>query len=108
MYKIITTRIAGISFDNPDGNKRIDILKNLTLDADLMLENYYFEGTKAVKVLTKDGLCVGNIPKDLAEYMFDNNERNKIDYVLFKPKRYNDGNIDYLVKIFVKTDLKHY
>lgn len=104
MYKIITTHIAGINFVNPDDSSRMEILRGLPLDVDLKLENYYFEGEKAVKVLTMDGLCVGNIPKDLADFIYDNNAKNKIDYVIFKPKRYPDGYVIYNIKIYVKTD----
>lgn len=108
MYKIITTHIAGISFDNTDGSNRLEILKVQPFDSDFVLENYYFEDEKAVRVLTKDGLCVGNIPRDFAEFVFDNNQKGKIDYVIFKPKKYPDGSISYNIKIYVKTHLKNY
>ena len=62
MYKIIETYIAGCSFDNQDGSCRREILSNLKLDSELILENYFFENEKAVRILTINNQCIGNIP----------------------------------------------
>ena len=93
MYKIIETYIAGCSFDNQDGSCRREILSNLKLDSELILENYFFENEKAVRILTINNQCIGNIPKDLSEEIFDFNEKDKIKVTLFRPKKQQNGTI---------------
>lgn len=102
MYKIIITHIAGCSFNNEDGSIREDILKSLVLDSDLHLQNYLFDNEKAVKVLTLDNKCVGNIPKDLSELIFDNNESGKIKKVVYKPNQVVNGRYKHYVKIYIQ------
>ena len=102
MYKIIETYIAGCSFDNQDGSCRREILSNLKLDSELILENYFFENEKAVRILTINNQCIGNIPKDLSEEIFDFNEKDKIKVTLFRPKKYQNGTISYYIKLYIK------
>ncbi len=102
MYKIIETYIAGCSFDNQDGSCRREILSNLKLDSELILENYFFENEKAVRILTINNQCIGNIPKDLSEEIFDFNEKDKIKVTLFRPKKHQNGTISYYIKLYIK------
>ena len=102
MYKIRETYIAGCSFDNQDGSCRREILSNLKLDSELILENYFFENEKAVRILTINNQCIGNIPKDLSEEIFDFNEKDKIKVTLFRPKKHQNGTISYYIKLYIK------
>lgn len=59
------TNVAGVTFKNPDGSSRQQILADLMEsggDAEVTLEEFYYKGTQAVRVLV-DGRCIGNIPK---------------------------------------------
>ncbi len=102
MYKIIETYIAGCSFDNQDGSCRREILSNLKLDSELILENYFFENEKAVRILTVNNRCIGNIPKEFAKQIFDFNEKEKIKVALFRPKKHQNGTISYYIKLYIK------
>ena len=102
MYKIIETYIAGCSFDNQDGSCRREILSNLKLDSELILENYFFENEKAVRILTINNQCIGNIPKEFAKQIFDFNEKEKIKVALFRKKKYSNGTISYYIKLYIK------
>ncbi len=102
MYKIIETYIAGCNFDNQDGSCRREILSNLKLDSELILGNYFFENEKAVRILTVNNQCIGNIPKEFAEQIFDFNEKDKIKVALFRPKKYPNGTISYYIKLYIK------
>lgn len=62
----ITTRLAGVTFDNEDGSSRQRALQGALADectGDVELELYDWKGQDAVRVLY-DGVCVGNIPRD--------------------------------------------
>lgn len=62
----ITTRLAGVTFDNEDGTSRQRALQGALADegtGDVELELYEWKGQDAVRVLY-DGVCVGNIPRD--------------------------------------------
>ena len=102
MYKIIETYIAGCSFDNQDGSCRREILSNLKLDSELILENYFFENEKAVRILTINNQCIGNIPKEFDKQIFDFNEKEKIKLALFRPKKHQNGTISYYIKLYIK------
>ncbi|MBQ6396982.1 MAG: hypothetical protein IJI06_02415 [Oscillospiraceae bacterium] len=59
------TNVAGVTFKNPDGSSRQQILADLMEsggDAEVTLEEFYYKGVQAVRVLV-DGRCIGNIPK---------------------------------------------
>lgn len=61
----ITTRLAGVTFDNEDGSSRQRALQGALADectGDVELELYDWKGQDAVRVLY-DGVCVGNIPQ---------------------------------------------
>lgn len=64
-YGSLWTNVAGVTFKNPDGSSRQQILADLMEsggDAEVTLEEFYYKGTQAVRVLV-DGRCIGNIPK---------------------------------------------
>lgn len=69
-----TTAIAGVTFDNEDGTSRQKILKDLkirgTAGANLRLEEFEYKGSPAVRVIVDD-MCIGNIPKNRVEELFD-------------------------------------
>ena len=65
-HGVITTRLAGVTFDNEDGSSRQRALQGALADectGDVELELYDWKGQDAVRVLY-DGVCVGNIPRD--------------------------------------------
>ena len=103
MLKTITTYIAGVNYNNEDGSCRKDILSELIFDSDLLLENYMFENEKAVRLLTYQKRCVGNIPKDLAQEIYEFNAKGKVKAVVYKPQFYNNGSINHQIKIYIKT-----
>ena len=62
----ITTRLAGVTFDNEDGSSRQRALQGALADegaGSVALELYDHNGQDAIRVLY-DGVCVGNIPRD--------------------------------------------
>ena len=61
-----------------------------------------FENEKAVRLLTYQKRCVGNIPKDLAQEIYDFNAKGKVKAVVYKPQLYNNGNINHQIKIYIK------
>ena len=103
MYKIIKTYIAGSNYDNEDGSCRKEILSELLFDCELLIENYYYEQEKAVKILASDNRCVGNIPKELAEEIFDCNEKGKVKTILYRPEYYKNGSVSHFIKIYVRN-----
>lgn len=61
----ITTRLAGVTFDNEDGSSRQLALQGALADegaGSVALEQYDFNGRDAIRVLY-EGVCVGNIPQ---------------------------------------------
>ena len=63
--KIINTRVAGVSFVNPDGTERQDIIKELTMGERVLLvrdheneDDYY-----ATQVQTESGQVIGWVPR---------------------------------------------
>lgn len=61
----ITTRLAGVTFDNEDGSSRQRALQGALADectGSVSLELYDHNGQDAIRVLY-EGVCVGNIPK---------------------------------------------
>lgn len=67
------TNIAGVTFDNDDGSSRQKNLRDLETrggEGEVSLEEYYYKGHKAVRVLI-DGKCIGNIPKDRVQEALD-------------------------------------
>lgn len=100
--KVITTYIAGTKYLNDDGTKRSEILETLILDSDLLIENYYFAGEKAVRVLTRDKRCVGNIPKEYADLVFDYNQKKCVPYIVYKPKYFPNGSMRHNIAIYIK------
>lgn len=65
-YASLVTNIAGVTFDNDDGSSRQQILREILEkgegDAEVTLDEFYYKGVQAVRVLV-DGRCIGNIPK---------------------------------------------
>lgn len=65
-YAPLVTNIAGVTFDNDDGSSRQQILREILEkgegDAEVTLDEFYYKGVQAVRVLV-DGRCIGNIPK---------------------------------------------
>lgn len=62
----ITTRVAGVTFDNDDGTSRQRILKAAMADeccGSIELENYTHNGADAILV-SYEGEGIGNIPKN--------------------------------------------
>lgn len=53
--------LAGITFENEDGTKRQDIIKELKDNDPLKLEKYTYNGEDAIRVLTENNQCIGNI-----------------------------------------------
>lgn len=65
-HGMITTRLAGVTFDNEDGSSRQRALQGALADegaGSVALELYDHNGQDAIRVLY-DGVCVGNIPRD--------------------------------------------
>lgn len=61
----ITTRLAGVTFDNEDGSSRQRALQGALADegaGSVVLELYDHNGQDAIRVLY-EGVCVGNIPQ---------------------------------------------
>lgn len=69
-YASLVTNIAGVTFDNEDGSSRQQILREILEqgegDAEVTLDEFYYKGVQAVRVLV-DGRCIGNIPKHRVE-----------------------------------------
>lgn len=66
-HGMITTRVAGVTFDNEDGSSRQRALQGALADegaGSVTLELYEFNGRDAIRVLY-DGVCVGTIPQAL-------------------------------------------
>lgn len=100
--KVITTYIAGTKYLNEDGTKRSEILETLILDSPLLIENYYFEGEKAVRILTREKRCVGNVPREYAELVFDNNQKKYVSNILYKPIYFPNGSVRHNIAIYIK------
>lgn len=63
----VVTRLAGVTFDNPDGSSRQTILEAAYEEdcvGHLQLDTYIFNGADAIRVLY-DGFEIGNIPRDI-------------------------------------------
>lgn len=66
-HGVITTRLAGVTFDNEDGSSRQRALQGALADegaGSVTLELYEFNGRDAIRVLY-EGVCVGTIPQAL-------------------------------------------
>lgn len=66
-HGVITTRLAGVTFDNEDGSSRQRALQGALADegaGSVALELYEFNGRDAIRVLY-EGVCVGTIPQAL-------------------------------------------
>ena len=86
--KVFNTYIAGVTFNNDDGSNRKQILATLQANEELMLEQYLYEGSKAVRILTQKGQMVGNIPKDFAEMIYNAIENNAVYITMYNPEFY--------------------
>lgn len=63
----IVTRLAGVTFDNPDGSSRQAYLKAAYEDdcaGDIQLDTYSYNGEDAIRLLY-EGRELGNIPRDV-------------------------------------------
>ena len=103
-YKFLNTYIAGRNYDNEDGSSRQGYIDQLKDEDELLLETYFYQDEKAVKILTKENKQIGNIPRDEATMIFDYIKENKIEKILYKPKWYNGRITDYRVEIFIKKN----
>lgn len=103
-YKFLNIYIAGRNYDNEDGSSRQGYIDQLKDEDELLLETYFYQDEKAVKILTKGNKQIGNIPRDEATMIFDYIKENKIEKILYKPKWYNGRITDYRVEIFIKKN----
>lgn len=64
-HGIISTKVAGVTFNNDDGSSRQDYLKELLTSGvnRVELRPYTYNSEPAIYVVA-DGLCVGNVPRD--------------------------------------------
>lgn len=100
--KLFNPYIAGVTFNNDDGSNRKEILATLQPNEELKLEQYLYEGSKAVRILTQKGQMVGNIPKDLAEMIYDAIEKNAVYMAMYDPEYY-DGHISqHCIRLLLK------
>lgn len=100
--KTLNTFIAGVTFNNEDGTNRKEILATLQENEELKLEQYLYEGSKAVRILTQKGQTIGNIPKDFAEMIYDAIENNAVHMAMYNPEYY-DGHISqHCIRLLIK------
>lgn len=64
-------KLAGVTFENEDGTSRQKILKSLKEHDDLKVEKYKYNGEDAIKVLTLDNQCIGNIKAKDVPYVLE-------------------------------------
>lgn len=100
--KVFATYIAGVTFNNEDGTNRKKILATLQQNEELQLEPYLYEGAKAVKILTKKGQMIGNIPKDYSEFIYNSIENNTIFKAYYNPEYYEGRISQHCVRILLK------
>jgi len=69
MRYLIPTKLVGVSFENPDGTKRQELIKNLkeneTLTIEHELDNKYDANSHIIK--NENGDTLGHLSKSLAE-----------------------------------------
>lgn len=85
IYKLYVTNIVGTSFENENGEKRQDILKNIKIFDKLKMEPFLYDFKKAVKILTEDGEIVGFISANEAEKIYDLITEDKIFKAYYYP-----------------------
>ena len=100
--KTFNTYIAGVTFNNEDGTNRKEILATLQENEELKLEQYLYEGSKAVKILTQKGQMIGNIPKDFAEMIYDAIENNAVYMTMYNPEYYEGRISQHCVRVLLK------
>ena len=76
-YEHITFKVKGVTFDNEDGKSRQDIIKSMEkklrefedgVISLMSIEKHEYEGKPAFAILA-NGMQIGNVPADLAEYL---------------------------------------
>lgn len=101
-YFIVSTYIAGKNYNNSDGSSRMEYISKLKENDLLLLEEYLYEGEKAVRILTLDKKEIGNVPRDDLSMVCKALDENKLEKVEFKPRWYNGSITDYRINIIIK------
>lgn len=101
-YFVISTYIAGKDYNNADGTSRMENISNLKDNDLLILEKYFYQDEKAVRILTMDKKEIGNVPRDEATTIFDAIVENKIEKVEYKPRWYQGRITDYRIDVTIK------
>lgn len=68
----ISTKVAGVTFKNPDGSSRQAYLKDLDVSGanNVQLVQFDYQGSPALRVVV-DGMEIGNIPADIVPDVLD-------------------------------------
>ena len=102
LYKLYVTKIVGTTFENENGEKRSDILKNVAIYDQLKLEQFYYNSKKAVKILTGKGELIGFISANEAETIYDLIEEDKIYKAYYYPVMSVSEVLNKRIKILIK------
>lgn len=91
----IATRLAGVTFDNPDGSSRQKYLKAAYEDGcagDMQLDTYTYNGEDAIRLLY-EGRELGNIPRDIVPNVLAVLDRivdADLDITIFEPDEWDE------------------
>lgn len=102
LYKLYVAKIVGTSFTNEDGEKRLDILKEVKIFDQLKLEQFLYESKKAVKILTYDKKVIGFISANEAEKIYDLITEDKIYKAYYYPVISVSEVLSKRIKILIK------
>lgn len=106
----IFTRIAGVTFANPDGSSRQAYLKAAYEDdcaGDMQLDTYTYNGEDAIRVLY-EGRELGNIPRDAVHKVlevFDRIENAQLDVTTFEPDDWDEDPTRHKPSLIYRADL---
>ena len=106
----IVTRLAGVTFDNPDGSSRQKYLKVAYEDdcaGDLQLDTYTYNGEDAIRVLY-EGRELGNIPcQAVPEVLavFNRIEDAELNIDIFEPDDWEEESFHKKLKEIYRADL---
>lgn len=75
---LLIIKVAGVTYNNPDGTSRQEYIKNLEEYETLELQPYDYNGNNAIYVIDSEEHILGNIPKNMVSRIMSLIENSSI------------------------------
>lgn len=69
-FQKIHTKLVGVTFKNPDGSDRQQIISRLQPGDAMQIRPYMFKGKEAIAVMTASGQIAGHLSAEMTEILF--------------------------------------